>query len=90
MIISSMVNAVITKIVAEQQKKRGFFQDRKDCLIMYLVYVNKLVSALERLMGKNKRFPLKLVFFIAVYKNIITLYLEAFVCVIYVIKDCLA
>lgn len=69
MTISSMVKGkrVITKIVEEQQKL-GFFQDRKDCLIMQLLYVNQLVSALERKMGKIKRFPLilKLVLFIAV------------------------
>lgn len=66
MTISSMVKGkgVITKIVEEL----GYFQDRKDCLIMQLLYVNQLVSALERKMGKIKRFPLilKLVLFIAV------------------------
>lgn len=54
--------------------------------------MNQLVSALERKMGKIKRFPLilKLVLFIEVYKNINALYLEAFIHVVYVIKDCLA
>lgn len=43
-------------------------------------------------MGKIKRFPLilKLVLFIKVYKNINALYLEAFIDVVYVIKDCRA
>lgn len=81
---------VIKKIVAEQQKL-FFFQGRKEILIMQLLYVNQLVSALEKI-DRLKRFPFILSFCRQVFCSIENYYcitLTNFYTCVFVIEDTL-